>query len=126
MAMNGSDVLLLVDGVPVGSQRGVTFEETTAEIDVSSKDSRATCVLGGRYGATVELDALYVPNDASYQALKTAMRAGTLIQVNRQEDGAILESADALVTSISETAPDQEGATISVSLRIDGEWESGS
>lgn len=124
--MNGSDVLLLVEGVAVGSQRDVTFEETTAEIDMSSKDSRAFRVIGGRYKSTVTLDALYVPDDASYVALKAAMRAGTLIQINRQEDDAILESANALVTSISEAAPDQDGATISVGLTIDDEWESGS
>lgn len=124
--MNGADVLLLVDGVAVGSQRGVKFDESTAETDVSSKDSRATRVIAGRYKANVTLDALYVPDDASYQALKTAMRDGTLIQINRQEENTILESANALVTSISEDGPDQDAATISISLTIDGEWESGS
>lgn len=124
--MNGSDILLLVDGVAVGSQRGVKFDETTAEIDMSSKDSRATRVIAGRYGAKVSLDALYVPDDASYQLLKTAMRSGTLVQINRQEEISILESAYALVTSISEDGPDQDGATVAISLTIDGEWESGS
>ncbi len=124
--MNGSDVLLLVDGVAVGSQRGVTFDEATEEIDLSSKDSRAKRVIAGRYSSTVKLDALYVPDDASYQALKSAMRSGTLIQINRQEDDAILESANAIVTAMSEEGPDQDAATISVSLTIDGEWESGS
>ena len=57
MSMNGTDVLLLVNtGTPtvpvyeaVGSQRDVTFDEATEEIDVSSKDSRAKRVLPGRY-----------------------------------------------------------------------------
>ncbi len=124
--MNGADVLLLVEGVAVGSQRDVTFDESTEEIDVSSKDARAKRVIAGRYSATVKLDALYVPDDASYQALKSAMRNGTLVQINRQEENSILESANALVTAISEAAPDQDGCTISVSLTIDGEWESGS
>jgi TP901-1 family phage major tail protein len=124
--MNGSDVLLLVDGVVVGSQRGVTFDEATEEIDMSSKDGRAKRVIAGRYSSSITFDALYVPDDVSYQALKAAMRNGTLIQVNRQEEGALLESADAVVTAISEEGPDQDAATISVSLTIDGEWESGS
>ncbi len=124
--MNGSDVLLLVDGVAVGSQRGVTFAETTAEIDMSSKDSRAFRLIGGRYKSTISLDALYVPDDTAYQALKTAKRAGTLIQVNRQEEGSILESCNALITELSEEAPDQEGCTVSISMTVDGEWESGS
>jgi len=58
---NGSDVLLLVNtgtaSVPVyeavASQRDVDFSETTEEIDVSSKDSRAKRVLPGRYGSTI-------------------------------------------------------------------------
>ena len=130
MSMNGSDVLLLVNigtaDVPVyqavGSQRDVTFEEATEEIDVSSKDSRAKRVLPGRYSATISLDALYVPTREDYDALKNAMRDGELILVARQEEGVTTETANALVTSMSEAFPDQGEATISVSLTIDGEW----
>jgi len=130
MAMNGTDVLLLVNtGTPsapsyevVGSQRDVTFEEATEEIDVSSKDSRAKRVLPGRYSSSLSLDALYVPTNADYQALKDAMRNGTLILVAREEDGVTTETADALITGLSEAFPDQGEATISVSLTIDGFW----
>jgi len=130
MAMNGTDVLLLVNtGTPslpvyevVGSQRDVTFEEATEEIDVSSKDSRAKRVLPGRYSSSLSLDALYVPTNADYQALKDAMRNGDLILVARQEDNVTLETADALITALSEAFPDQGEATISVSLTVDGFW----
>jgi len=130
MAMNGTDVLLLVNtGTPslpvyevVGSQRDVTFEEATEEIDVSSKDSRAKRVLPGRYSSSLSLDALYVPTNADYQALKDAMRNGDLILVARQEDNITLETADALITGLSEAFPDQGEATISVSLTVDGFW----
>lgn len=123
---NGTAVLVLIDGDVIGSQRGVTFEENTAEIDVSSKDSRAMRVVGGRYSATVSLDALYVPDDNGYERLQAAMRNGSLVTVIREEEGAVLESAAALVTKLSEQAPDQDAATISATLRIDGEWVSGS
>lgn len=130
MALNGTDILLLVNTgtvlVPVyevvGSQRDATFEETDAGIDVSSKDSRATRVLPGRYGATISLDALYVPTDAAYLALKTAIRDGEMIKVLRQESGASLEEATARLDSVGEAAPDQDGATLSVAFTIDGEW----
>jgi len=126
MAMNGTDILLLVfDGAAydvVGSQRDVTFEETTDEIDVSSKDSRNKRVLPGRYSATISLDALYVPSDDAYEKLQDAMRTGVAVKVMRQEDGVSLESADAIVTSISAAGPDQGEATISVALTIDGAW----
>jgi TP901-1 family phage major tail protein len=128
--MSGTDVLLLVNtgtvGSPVytavGSQRGLSREETTEEIDISSKDERAMRVLAGRYGSTMSLDALYVPDDASFLALKSAMRNGDLILVRLSEDGVEVEEADALVTSMSEEYPDVDAATISVALRIDGEW----
>ncbi len=124
--MNGTDILILIDGVAVGSQRDCSFEETNDKIDMSSKDGRARRVDAGRYGATLSLDALYVPSDAAYQALKTAMRAGTKVTVNRSELGGVTESAQAIVTSLSGEAPDQDAATISIDLTIDGEWTEGS
>ena len=130
MAMNGSDVLLLVNtgtaAVPtyeaVGSQRDVTFDEATEEIDVSSKDSRAKRVLAGRYSATLSLDALYVWTDDGYRSLRDAMRDGNLILVAREDDGTTIETADALITSLSESFPDQGEGTISISMTIDGFW----
>ena len=130
MAMNGTDILLLVNtGTPlvpvdvaVGSQRDATFGETTDAIDVSSKDARARRVLLGRYSAEITMDALYVPSDAAYLALQVAMRDGELIKILREESGASLEEATAVVTDLSQAAPDQDGATVSVGLAIDGEW----
>lgn len=126
MAMNGTDILIYIDGDLVGSQRDVTWEETTEEIDVSSKDSRAMRVLPGRYGATISLDGLYVPDDTAFLALQTAMRTGVMVEVWRMEDSVVEESADAIVTSLSHNGPDQGEATVSISLRIDGEWTAGS
>lgn len=128
--MNGTDVLLLVNtgtpGVPVytavGSQRDVTFEENTAEIDVSNKSAREQAVIAGRYSASLTLDHLYVESDAGYEALKDAMRDGELILVAKQIDDVTIETADALVTSLSERYPDQGEATVSCSLTISGGW----
>jgi len=130
MAMNGTDVLLLVNtgtaAVPVyeavGSQRDVSFDEATEEIDVSSKDSRAKRVLPGRYSSTLSLDALYVWTDDAYRALRDAMRDGELILVAREDDSTTLETGDALITSLSESFPDQGEGTISISMTIDGFW----
>ena len=125
MAMNGTDVLIWVDGNMVGSQRDVTIDEATAEIDVSSKDQREMRVLPGRYDSSLSLDALYVPAGTAYLALQAAMRAGTFVEVVVLEDGVVTESADAIVTSLSRAAPDQDAATVSIGLRIDGAWVSG-
>ena len=126
MAMNGTDILIAIDGDVVGSQRDVSYDETTAEIDISSKDSRAGRYLPGRYGATMSLDALYVPDDTAYLALQSAMRNGDMVEVWSMEAAIVIESADAIVTSLSRSGPDQGEATVSISLRIDGEWTSGS
>jgi TP901-1 family phage major tail protein len=130
MSKNGSDLILLVNtGAPltpvyeaVGCQRDATIDESTASIDVSCKDSRARRVLPGRYSSTISLDALYVPTNSGYQALKAAMRDGTLILVAREESEVVVETADAVITSMSETFPDQDAATISISLDVDGFW----
>jgi hypothetical protein len=79
-------------------------------------------VIAGRYSANISLDALYVPDDAAFLALQNAMRNGELILVQRQEAGVALEEADALITSMSSSFPDQGEGTISISLTIDGAW----
>lgn len=120
--ISGSDVVLYVDTNPVGYQRDVTFEEANDVIDVSSKDERAQRVLYGKYSSTVTLEALFVPDDIAYSALKTAARQGDVVTIARYKDGAEVEHASAVVTSLSEAFPDKDGATCSVSLTIDGEW----
>ena len=128
--MNGADVLLLVNTgteqtptwTAVGSQTGVTFNEKTDEIDVSAKDSRNKRVIAGRYSATVALDALYVPSDTAFGALKTAMRSGTLIKIQRKEGGTPTETASALITGLSSEVPYQGAATVGIELAIDGGW----
>lgn len=130
MSMNGTDLLLLANtGTPtvpvyeaVGSQRDATIEENSDTIDFSSKESRAQRVWPGRYSSSISLDALYVPTDAAYLALKAANRDGTLILVAREKSGVVVETVDAKVDSISESFPDQGEATISVALTVDGSW----
>jgi hypothetical protein len=107
----------------MGSQRDMSTSETNSEIDYSSKASRGTRVGAGRYKATLSLEALYVPTDAAYQALHDAMRDGELILVAKQVDGVTIETADALITTMSEEFPDEGEATISIELSIDDMWD---
>lgn len=128
MAMNGTDLLVLVnigtvnapDYMAVGCQRDATIEETTDTIDASCKDSRSTRVLPGRYGATVSLDSLYIPDDQAYLVLKAAMRGGDLVMLARQEQDIVTETYNALVGSLSEAFPDQGEATVAAKFTIDG------
>lgn len=128
--INGADILLLCNTgtenspvwTAVGSQRGCTFEETNEEIDMSSKDSRKYRVMAGRYSAKLSMDALYVPDDTSYQALYAALRDGDLILVRREEEGVALEEAHAVITSMSTEAPDQDAATLAIEMTLDDGW----
>ena len=122
MAINGTDILVLIGDELVGSQQDSSFEDTTESIDTSSKDSRARTVIPGRYSSTVSLDALYVVSDTAYGLLQDAMRDGTTVIIKRQEEGAELEQATAVLTSLSTEAPDQDVAVVSASFDISGEW----
>jgi TP901-1 family phage major tail protein len=129
MAINGADVLLKVNTgtasspvwTAVGGQRDASIEETTEEIDTSSKDGREKTVIAGRYASNITLDSLYVPSDTAYSELQNAMRNGDLIQI-QSVSGSVVSSAYAIVTSLSESFPDQDAATVSISLTVDGNW----
>jgi TP901-1 family phage major tail protein len=130
MSMNGTDILILVNvGTPTvpiyqaaGSQRDGSVEETTAVVDVSSKDRRNQRVLPGRYASTISLDSLYIPDDGTYHALQDAMRNGDMILVAKEVQGTVFETANAVITSMSESYPDQDAATISFAFTIDDGW----
>ncbi len=126
MAVNGSDVLIMtqVGGVDtvVGSQRNVDISEAVSEIDVSNKDAPEMKVIGGRYSATLSLEALYVPTNSAYSALKSAFRARTLVTVKVRESGETtgLETFSALITALNRSHPDQGESTTSIDMRISG------
>jgi hypothetical protein len=54
------------------------------------------------------------------------MRNGTYVTVARTEDGVQVEEAQAVVTSLSGEAPDQDAATMAAELTVNGEWTEGS
>lgn len=126
MAMNGTDLLILANVgtaetpsyMVVGCQRDATIEEASGTIDVSCKESRAQRVLAGRYSGTLSLDALYIPDDEAYLALRTANRAGDLILIARQEFGVVTETFEAKIDSLSQSFPDQGEATVAASFTI--------
>ncbi len=129
--VNGTRFLLLVNTgteqsptlETIAYQRDASIDEASETIDFSSKEQREQRVGAGRYTSTVTLDALFVPNQASYQTLVAHNRAGTLVMIAKELDGVIYEAAMCKIDSLSEAFPDQEAATISISLTVDGAWE---
>jgi len=133
MAMNGSDVLILVNtgtaAVPiyeaVGSQTDMTIEQVAEEIDTSNKTSgRYATFIPGRYSSTISFDSLYVPNDGSYAVLRQSCEYGLFLKVRREYAGEAEREADAFVTSLSESFPDQAPGAVSAAMRISGPWRS--
>lgn len=106
----------------VGAQRDATFDEKTHALDASTKAAREAQYLPGQYSATVTADHLYVPSDAAYLALKTAMRNGAKVVIARQESGSEVEHASAVITQLQGSFKDQTEAVISVTLSVDGPW----
>jgi len=127
--MNGSLLLVMLDLgtvlVPdyqvVGCQRDATFEEASDTIDNSCKSSRSMRVEPGRYSSTVTLDFLYVANRSDFLKLKNANRDGEMVILARQEDGVIVQRANAKIDSMSASFPDQAESVISSSFTVDGE-----
>jgi Phage tail tube protein len=106
----------------VGSQIQAKFDEKTKAIDITNKSSRNKVFIPGEYDATVTLDHLYIPTDGAYAQLKSAMRNGTTVMVQRQESGAAAEQANAIVTQMSGDFKDKSPATIAVTMQITGPW----
>lgn len=128
--MNGSDILVQIetpagsgDYITVGSQRGATFGETTAPIDMNSKESRLSYINPGRYSGTVSLESMYLPAASGYAALASGMRNGEYVRLRRFERGSGLEQCQAVVTSLSLAAPDQDAAIASAEFQLNGGWE---
>jgi predicted secreted protein len=133
MATNGTDLLVLVntgtDAAPVyeavGSQTDMTIDETSEEIDTSNKTSgRYAEFIPGRYSSTLSFDAMYVRNDPSYAVLRQSCEYGIFLRVRREDAGVAEREADAFVTSLSSSFPDQAPATVSATMRVSGPWRS--
>jgi TP901-1 family phage major tail protein len=128
MSLNGQDILIMadIDGLgnylAVASQTNAQVAESNAVIDQSAKDTgRSRKVAPGRYEANVSFDALYVPNDAAFAALRQACRLGTKIGLRQLSQGVAVEQYLGIITSMTREFPDQENATIAMEVAVDGD-----
>lgn len=119
-----------VSGTPtlVAAKRGLEFEETADTIDIGHADNYGWMErLYGQQEYSVDWDGVMLLDDssgsfaASHKALRDAKRNGNIIAVEvRYPFGVPSDSGDALVTSITLSAPYDAEATISVSLESTG------
>jgi hypothetical protein len=131
--INGADVVLSVDGTLIPAQRSLSQSDTTASIDMSSKDSRGMRRAPGRYDSKLSLTALYLPGASGFDQLKQKFRDGQYIDVIRYEpnsgsswphsSASGVETASCIITEMSPQFPDQDASTVTLSIEIDGTWE---
>jgi hypothetical protein len=124
IGINGTDVVLLINGIQIPAQRGATQSETVAVIDMSSKDSPAMRVAPGRYTSKLSLTALYVPGASGYDAIQAAFRQRDYIDVIRKELGSSIETASAIISEMSPQFPDSAASVITLNLEVDDTWSS--
>lgn len=130
MALNGTSVLVLVntgtDTTPtytaVGEQTDLSTENSSNLIDVSSKDDTHTKWLYGKDDDTSTLEALYVPNDAGFTALKDAKATHSTVIIRRSENGTDVEESEVLISKISSEWPDNDSSTISIEFQHNSGW----
>jgi hypothetical protein len=134
--INGSDILLKVDGKAVGhcSTHTLTFNSETKDRAVKPV---ATAVKGsglwkgkGVTGLSISISAegfrFYNETENGYEQLTPAWGKGQSVEVEafkRGEDAKPYVKGNFVISSIEETSPATDDATYSLSLENDGEPE---
>ena len=127
--LNGSDILLYVEGHIIGCATTHTIELTNTVREVSCKGSGDFASAEyGRFAWTASTDALLNlgmgANYVSYTELNQLMVTKTTVKVKSlyvEGSDVFHVEGEAIITSISLSAPDAENASYSVSLQGRGE-----
>lgn len=128
-AMNGTAILLKVEGTTVAKLTSNSFSLNRAAIDVSNKDSNGWQEsIYGQGSGSFECEGVFAENgtwgfDEAYTALtaKTVLtiRYGTTTAGDKYYEG------ECLLTSLTQTAPMEDKVTFSCTLQLTGEPSSG-
>jgi len=116
--------LFVMDGsyVKMAEMTGATISESLGAIDVTNDDSPgAKERLAGDGDWTISGDAFYVPDDSAMQAFRTALRTGSYVEVQVEEEDAsgskTTESGVGLVTSFERRKAHEQGYTYSITVQ---------
>lgn len=128
MAVKGVDILILVEDpaesgsfVAVGGQRSATLSEEVDTIETTHKLTNGFKEYEYGFGGwSVSGDGVYIKDDASFLALKNAMRNKEKVKLRISEEGAPVEEGLALVTSRELEGSYDGEATYSVEFQGSG------
>lgn len=125
-AMAGKDILLAVwklDGsaiLAIAGQQGLTINRSADTIEVSTKDTEGgwKASIAGMKEWSIDLDGLYVKDDASQAILSNAFTNGTLVCIKVYDAKAAkgLFGGIAAITDYPIEAPYDDAVTYSVSF----------
>ena len=123
--INGTDIILSVNGQAIACATSHSIELTNAVREISCNSTGDfTSAAYGRFSWTVSTDALLNLDDTTYityaelMALMLAKTEVTISSLYTQSAGNTLTlSGTAILTSISKTAGDNENASYSVSMQ---------
>lgn len=128
---NGSTVVLQVRTATgpdvyttIGAQTDLEVSFERDAIEASSKDIMDAEFLAGRRSSTISCPSLFVPNEAARVALKAAYNSTSgAVRIRIPAIGAEAgRQADCVITSLSETHPDNDVSTVAVELQVSGAW----
>ena len=129
-AMAGKDILLAIwklDGsaiLAVAGQQGLTINRSADTIEVSTKDTEGgwKASIAGMKEWSIDLDGLYVKDDASQAVLSTAFENSDLICIKVYDAKASkgLFGGLAVITDFPIEAPYDDAVTYSVSFSGNG------
>lgn len=121
--LEGAKLLVLIDGTGLAGARNVSIPRTNAPLDTSAAaDFPDKTYMPGWNDGSLDLDGLYVPNDAAWADLLTAYETGAMVTLSEQEDGAVIYTASAVITGLTKTATIGDTITCSASFQISGGW----
>lgn len=121
---NGDKMLVVVNGVPIGATRSFTLDESSANINTTTKDSaRRTERIAGTTDWSVTFDGLLDPsNTFSIEEMHDLLIAGTRVYLEMAviEGGGLVFRGYALPSNLSITAPHGDAISVSGSFEADG------
>ena len=122
--INGSAMLLLVEGTAVAFGKSFSFNLSKATIDVSNKDSNSNKeLISGQKSGSFDFEGIYVDNPTyGYEDLFALWQgtASATIRIAMDTVGTKYYEAEAIVTNLNLSAPMEDAINFTCTLEITG------
>ena len=125
-AIKGLDVLVKVGSVVVGGQRNASLEMSAETTDTTVKSTGGwTAKIPGLKSWTSSCDGIYFLDDTGLAAAQTAFMNGTPVQLEFSNADGLAYSGQAVITSISVEAGQEDVVAYTISFEGTGALTAG-